>query len=97
MPKFQDLLQTFPLISKKLKDRKKRVVQSVRPDLTASRRVMDLGSLRLIRYFVEFDSGHISIPQGLAAYSLISEPLNPIRSSPKPAAEALPVAVMLKL
>lgn len=54
-------------------------------------------SLQLIRYFVEFDSGHISIPQGLTAYSLISEPLSPIRSSPKPATKALPVAVMLKL
>lgn len=74
-------------------------MQSVRSDLVVSGGVMVWGrkSLQLIRYFVEFHSRHISIPQGLTAYSLISEPLNPIRSSPKPATKGLPVAVMLEL
>lgn len=93
---------SFDLIKrKKVKKRKKEKSHAVRhkSDLVVSKGVMDLGRkrVRLIRYLVEFDSQHTSIPQGLTAYSLISEPLNPITSSTKPATKALLIAVMLKL
>lgn len=83
-------------LKKRRKEKRSHAVRR-KSDLV-SRGVMDLERkrVRLIRYLVELDSRHTSIPRGLTAYSLISEPWKPITSSPKPATKALLIAVMLK-